>query len=162
MRSRNSQKRNDRLIKDRRKDTYKNISALPENAVCKSCGATFSNGHWTWKEKEKHFYETICPACKRTEDNYPAGFIEIKGKFYYEHSDEISNLIKNTEKLEKNERPLERIMAIKIEIGRIIVTTTGIHIARRIGEALKRAYQGLFSFQYGEGEKSIRVVWERQ
>ncbi len=162
MRSRISQKRNDRLIKERRKDTYKNISAIPEKAVCKNCGVTFSNGHWTWKEKDENFYETICPACKRTEDNYPAGLIEIKGKFYNEHSKEISNLIKNTEKLEKNERPLERIMSIKKEIGRIIVTTTGIHIARRIGEALKRSYQGLFSFQYGEGEKSIRVVWERQ
>jgi NMD protein affecting ribosome stability and mRNA decay len=162
MQSKSSLKRNDRLIKERRKDTYKNISTIPEHAVCKTCGATFFNGHWTWKQREQHFYETICPACKRTEDNYPAGLIEIKGKFYNEHSDEISNLIKNTEKLEKNERPLERIMFIRKEIGRIIVTTTGIHIARRIGEALKRSYQGLFSFQYGEGDKSIRVVWERQ
>ena len=162
MQTRSSLKRNDRLIKERRKDTYKNISTIPEHAVCKTCGATFLNGHWTWKEREQHFYETICPACKRTEDNYPAGLIEIKGKFYNEHSDEISNLIKNTEKLEKNERPLERIISIRKEIGHIIVTTTGIHIARRIGEALKRSYQGLFSFQYGEGDKSIRVVWERQ
>ncbi len=161
MRLRGSQKRNDRRIKEKRKDTYRLDNASPEPSLCKNCGAIYVNGHWTWKETNNHFYQTICPACKRMEDNYPAGYIEIKGEFYSRHNDEISNLIKNTEKLEKNERPLERIMSIRNERGRTIVTTTGIHIARRIGEALNRSYQGLFSFQYGDGDKSIRVQWQR-
>ncbi len=161
MRSRGSQKRNDRRIKEKRKDTYRINTASPEPSLCKSCGAIYINGHWTWKEMNEEFYKTVCPACKRTEDNYPAGYIEIKGDFYNAHSNEISNLIRNTEKLEKNERPLERIMSMKTERGRAVVTTTGIHIARRIGEALSRSYQGLFSFQYGDGDKSIRVQWER-
>jgi len=41
------------------------------------------------------------------------------------------------------------------------VTTTGIHVARRIGEALARAYKGDLSYQYAEGEKRIRVYWRR-
>jgi hypothetical protein len=119
------------------------------------------NGRWTWTEIINNFKETICPACKRINDNYPAGFIEIKGQFYSEHEQEISNLVHNTEKLEKHDRPLERIMGTKFGRDRATLTTTGIHIARRIGEALSRSYQGNYSFQYGEGEKSIRVFWER-
>jgi len=33
-------------------------------------------------------------------------------------------------------------MAIADEAGRRSVTTTGIHVARRIGESLARSYQG--------------------
>ncbi len=161
MRQIGSQKRNDRRIKEKRKDTYRQNTTSPEPSLCKSCGATFINGHWTWKEISEEFYKTVCPACKRVEDNYPAGYIEIKGEFYNRHNNEISNLIKNTEKLEKNERPLERIMSIQNEKDRTIVKTTGIHIARRIGEALNRSYQGIYSFQYGDGDKSIRVQWQR-
>ncbi len=161
MRLKSTPKRNDRLIKERRKDVYMNNNALTEPSHCTGCGAVYINGRWTWNEAENKSYKTICPACKRIEDKYPAGYIEIKGKFFDEHSEEISNLILNTEKLENKAHPMERIMKIKKENDRAIVTTTGIHIARRIGEALSRSYQGLFSFQYGEEDKSIRVVWER-
>jgi hypothetical protein len=53
-------------------------------------------------------------------------------------------------------------MMFKPEKSRATLTTTGIHIARRIGETLTKSYQGNFSFHYIDGEKSIRVFWERQ
>jgi len=43
----------------------------------------------------------------------------------------------------------------------VVNTTTGVHIARRIGESLSRACQGDYSFQYGDAEKIIRVFWSR-
>lgn len=64
------------------------------------------------------------------------------------------------ESQEKSEHPLERIMAITIENGWPIVTTTGAHVARRIDEALSRAYKGQLSLQYGESDKIIRVLWQ--
>ena len=161
MRMRNSQKRNDKLIKEKRKDTYRGKNSLPAIQSCTSCGSVFMNGRWTWNEIENHTIKTMCPACRRINDNYPAGYIEIKGRFFEGHEKEISNLIRNTEKLEKNERPLERIISIKLNKGIALLTTTGVHIARRIGEALSRSYQGNFSFKYLNGEKGIRVYWER-
>lgn len=162
MKAKGSKMRNDRLIRDKRKDTYMHTNSPKASMVCSNCGAIFSNGRWTWKELINALKETTCPACKRINDNYPAGFVEIKGGFYSGHEREISNLIMNTEKLEKKERPLERIMMFRIEKSKAILTTTGIHIARRIGEALSRSYQGNYSFRYLDGEKSIRVFWERQ
>ena len=32
-------------------------------------------------------------------------------------------------------------------------------MARRIGEAVARAYQGNLNFTYGDNEKTIRVQW---
>jgi hypothetical protein len=103
----------------------------------------------------------ICPACRRVADNYPAGFIELKGAFFAEHRGEIMNLVRNIERDEKGAHPLERIGSITDESGHTLVTTTGVHIARRIGEALSRSYRGQLTYQYAESAKSIRVYWQR-
>ena len=161
MKVKGSKMRNDRLIRDKRKDAYMHNNTPKASMVCINCGAIFSNGRWAWKEAANDLKETTCPACKRINDNYPAGFVEIKGGFYSGHEEEISNLIMNTERLEKNERPLERIIHFRADKSKATLTTTGIHIARRIGEALSRSYQGNYSFRYLDGEKSIRVFWER-
>ena len=161
MKSMRAPRRNDRLIKEKRKDTYLEKDSLPEPSICRKCNATFINGRWTWNKIDGKTNKTTCPACRRRADNYPAGFVELKGKFFNNHKEEIENLIRNTEKLEKGERPLERIMKMQSDKKLTLVTTTGIHIARRIGEALSRSYQGDFSFQYAEGDKIIRVFWER-
>ena len=65
------------------------------------------------------------------------------------------------EEQEKKEHALERIIAIKKESGFTIITTTGIHLGRRIGEALSRSYKGDLSYQYLDSEKGIRVTWAR-
>lgn len=153
--------RKDRLIKQKRIDAYEETYNLPEPTVCVKCKALFVKGRWTWKTPPDKINETICPACRRISDNYPAGLITIKGKFYEEHSDNIQNMIKNVEKQEKNDRPLERIMKIDSQKNQAIITTTGIHIARRIGEALSKSFKGDMSFQYADADKIIRVNWER-
>jgi hypothetical protein len=155
-------RRKDRLIKDRRKDVYLDQIILKEPAICNKCSAVYTNGRWTWKTSEQATTKTTCPACRRIGDNYPAGYIEIKGNFFLNHSIDILNLVNNVQRLEKTERPLERIISITESKDKTIITTTGIHIARRIGEALSHAYQGNFNFQYADGEKSIRVFWERE
>ncbi len=154
--------RKDRLLKEERHDTYQPREKLPEPSRCDSCGALFVNGRWTWNDPPEHARSVTCSACRRMADHYPAGTIELLGTFLIDHHDEIRNLILNTEKQEKQERPMERIMNIVEEQGQTVVTTTGVHLARRIGDALARSYQGDLSVHYGEAEKSVRVRWQRQ
>jgi NMD protein affecting ribosome stability and mRNA decay len=141
-------RRKDRLLKDERKDAYVDQASVRESSVCSKCNAVYTSGRWTWKTSDQTTTKTTCPACRRINDNYPAGCIEIKGNFFVQHSNDILNLVNNVEKLEKNERPLERIITIKERKDKTIITTTGIHIARRIGEALSRSYQGDYKYQY--------------
>ena len=155
--------RKDRLIKEKRHDSYYEKEKPPEPSRCDVCGSLYTGGHWTWKEPPRNarVHRTTCPACRRISDSYPAGTIELKGEFLREHRPEIENLIRNVETQEKTLHPLQRLIEITDGGDRVLVTTTGIHLARRIGEALSRSYKGDLSVQYADEEQSIRVYWER-
>ena len=153
--------RRDRMMQEKVHDAYWNRGKWPVPTVCTECEAVFSSGRWTWQEVPENAHKAVCPACRRIADNYPAGNLRIKGPFFTKNRGELLNLIRNIESQEKSAHPLERIMAIVDESEHTTITTTGIHVARRIGEALSKAYQGDFEFSYGDGDKSIRAIWSR-
>jgi hypothetical protein len=157
----NLHSRKDKLIIEKRHDVYQTRNKWSEFTRCMDCGALYVNGRWTWQAAPAKSHETICPACRRIIDRFPAGFLEIKGPFFAEHRDEILNLIHNVEIQEKSEHPLERIMALTPKNGCLVITTTGLHLARRIGEALAHAYKGELSIQYAEAGDIVRVQWQR-
>ncbi len=154
--------RKDRMIKEKLHNVYREGDKSLPPTRCPKCGVLFLDGRWLWDDSSQEIAnQAVCPACRRIKEQFPAGYIELKGEFFVEHRSEVLNLVSNIEKREKEERPLERIIAIKDGVGQVDVTTTGIHIARRIGEAVAKAYSGDLSFQYADGEKQIRVYWQR-
>jgi NMD protein affecting ribosome stability and mRNA decay len=153
--------RHDRLIQEHEHDTYKLRGKLPEPTVCPQCGAVFHKGRWEWAARPADAHEETCPACHRIHDEFPAGYVHLAGGFFSAHADEVTQLVRNEAEREGQDHPLERVMAIKPEDGGQLVTTTSIHLARRLGEALHHAYQGELEFHYNEGEKLLRVHWRR-
>ncbi len=153
--------RRDRLIQERREDPYRERRKKEGPLTCGQCGAVFVDGRWDWAEPPEDAADTLCPACRRIRDRYPAGEVLITGDFFTRNQAEIKNLIKNEAEREKGEHPLERVMETREIDKGLLVTTTGIHLARRIGESLNKAYQGSIEFSYGDGEKSIVVKWSR-
>ena len=151
-------KRDDRRNID---DPYRNAAKPPEPTVCPSCKASFTEGRWTWEKAPSDANELLCPACQRIQDEFPAGYVTIKGAFFADHKDEIVNLINSHEKKEKAERPLQRIMAIDEKRDGLEVTTTDSHLARGIAEALHGAYKGELKLRYSRDENLLRAVWKR-
>ena len=158
---RSSHGRRDRLVKERIHDTYQVRAKLPEPTVCPECGVVYQKGRWTWKEAPEGANKAICPACRRIADQYPAGHIEIKGDFFADHRIEIINLMRNMEDKEKENHPMERIMAIEEQSDGALVTTTGIHLARGISTALSNAYCGDTSIVYLDADNIVKVNWTR-
>ena len=155
--------RADRLIREHVHDPYKTRLKLSEPTVCPDCGAVFHQGRWQWAEfAPTDAHEEICQACHRIRDKYPAGTLTLTGGFIDGHKDEILHLVRNQEKLEKGERPLHRIMKIEEEPGQIVVSTTDIHLPRRIGEAVHKAFHGDLDFRYEEEAYFLRVNWTRE
>ena len=90
---RSSYGRKDRLVKEREHDVYRSRTKLPDSTLCSGCGAVFSNGRWIWSAPPEDAEKTLCPACRRTADGFPAGRIELQGEFFAAHHDEVLNLV---------------------------------------------------------------------
>lgn len=152
----------DRLIQEYIHDPYFVRERYPDPSACGSCGVLFRGGIFEWPDKKvENAAKMTCPACRRTKDNYEGGKVFLEGRFVAGHKDEILNILRNTEEIEKKHRPLERIISIIEEQGRINIATTYEHVARRIGEAVHKAYKGELKIQYPEGQKYVRIVWKR-
>lgn len=153
--------RRDRLPLETVMDSYKSKGKLPEPTVCPDCGAVFHSGRWQWLEKPKDAHQTTCPACHRIRDHLPAGYVSLAGEFLAAHEAEILQLIHHLEAQKKTEHPLQHIMAIEKTEHGTVVTTTDIHLARGIGEALHHAYQGELEFHCSPEQDLLRVNWSR-
>ena len=151
----------DRLIQERIHDTYKPNHKPPEPTVCPECGAVFLHGRWQWGEIPGKTYKAHCPACARIRDRYPAGYLNLKGDFLSSHRDEILGLARNIEEKEKTEHPVKRIMDIEEEDEGLLITTTDLHLAKAIADAIERAYDGELDYKFSDESNIIHIVWER-
>lgn len=75
---------------------------------------------------------------------------------------EILNLARRLELLEKELHPLHRIMNVEMGPDQIVINTTDMHLARRIGEAIRRAHKGDLAIRFAEETSFVRVNWRRE
>jgi hypothetical protein len=69
--------------------------------------------------------------------------------------------VRRCEQAEKQNHPLQRVMAIRDSGAGVRITTTDAHLARRIGDALYQAYKGELEYRYNKGDNLLRVAWRR-
>jgi len=143
-------------------DSYHADAKLPDPARCPKCGATYVKGRWTWKKAPADAYPHRCPACQRIHDNFPGGYVTLKGKFDPEFRVQVLNLVKTREARAASEHPLQRIMAVEDIAGAIRVTTTDAHLARGIAQALHEAFKGTLDLAYSKDEHLVRAVWRAE
>jgi hypothetical protein len=160
IRSRERQ-RKDRQIQEVTHDPYQERYKPRDPAACPTCGAVFDHGHWRWMPKPEGAHDHLCPACRRTQERFPAGFVTLEGEFLAAHRDEILHLARNEAQRAKSDHPLERIMDIQQDGSKTVISTTDLHLARRIGDAVHHAYQGSLDVKYSPDEYLIRVFWQR-
>jgi NMD protein affecting ribosome stability and mRNA decay len=153
--------RHEQVFETLAEDSYRAKAKLPEPTVCRKCGASYLEGRWTWRSAPPGSHKDTCPACLRIEDNFPGGYLTLKGEFVSTHRDEVLAVVHAREAHEKAEHPLQRVMAVSDEQDAILVTTTDPHLARNIAQALASAYKGRMKLDYSKGENLLRATWER-
>jgi NMD protein affecting ribosome stability and mRNA decay len=154
--------RRDAIVPETGHDAYRVGQRFAEPTVCPDCEAVFHEGRWTWADAPPRDAALArCPACLRARDGYAAGILALTGPFLSEHRKEILNLLENVSVAETAEHPLHRKLdSIEAPEG-VVVTTTDVHLCRRMGEALKHAYGGTFEFRYLEDDTVVRASWHR-
>lgn len=151
----------DHILDELRHDPYQATQKCTEPTACPKCGLVFQRGRWQRGTAPSGAHATACPACRRSADKLPAGFITITGPFVSEHRADLLGLVRNEAEREGQEHPLHRVMAIDEGEDAIVITTTDLHLPRRIGRALVRAYDGQLEFQHTQDEYMLRVRWSR-
>lgn len=140
-------------------DPYQAQQKLPEPTACPQCGAIYHHGRWQWGQRPADAHEHQCPACRRIAEQLPAGIVTVHGDFARRHKAEITGLARHAEAAEKGEHALNRIIGIEETDAGLVINTTDIHLPRRLGEALKRAFHGDLDMHYDEHGYFVRVDW---
>ena len=148
-----------RAQRDHILDPYQARQKMSEPTACRQCGAVYHHGRWQWGQRPAGAHEDLCPACHRINDGLPAGIVTLHGPVTPQHREAIIGLARNQEEAEKGEHPLNRIISVEEKAEGLVIATTDIHLPRRIGEALERAFQGTLDMHFDEAGYFVRVDW---
>jgi NMD protein affecting ribosome stability and mRNA decay len=143
-------------------DPYQRQQKLDDGTRCPQCGAVYRAGRWQWTARSAAEHQALCPACRRINDKYPAGTVLLRGAFARAHREEILRLARHQEEAERTEHPLNRIMTIEEDAQGTAIGTTDIHLPRRIGEAVERAFHGALDIDFEKDGYSVRITWTRE
>ena len=147
---------------DHHLDPYQRQQQLHEGTVCPQCGAVYHGGRWQWLLRRAKAGEELCAACRRINDKFPAGVVTLRGDFAKEHKEAMIHLARHQEEAENKEHPLNRIISIEEDAQGVVINTTDIHLPRRIGEAVKRAFHGEIENNFEKDGYFVRVTWTSQ
>lgn len=148
-----------RAQRDHIPDPYQTRQKPNEPTVCPSCGVVYRDGRWQRGERPSAAHAETCPACRRIADGFPAGILTLHGDFADSRRDEIMGLVRNVEEAEKGEHPLNRIVGVEDSEDGVVISTTDIHLPRRLGEALRRAFHGELDMHFDENAYFARIDW---
>ncbi|HET9533591.1 MAG TPA: BCAM0308 family protein [Blastocatellia bacterium] len=150
---------------------HRTTRAPAEPAICNLCGAVYFKRRWrlagepgkSGKRKDWHPTQIrICPACKKRQEGLPAGFVYLDGAFLSAHRAEIIRLLNNEADRAAADNPIGRIMAWQADRSEgIVITTTTEHLAKRLGQALEKAFGGEVRYDFSHENKLARVYWHR-
>lgn len=143
----------------RRTGVHQRTIKSADGIRCRTCGLVQLRGTWSHAdESAPPAGRTLCPACTRVRDHYPAGVVTIPAGLD-PSTGELMRLVRNLETSEREEHPLERVMEIKSENGALVVTTTGVHLARHIAHKLAKRFHAKPRIRYADAEELVHVDW---
>jgi len=140
-------------------ETYDRSGKAHQPMICPQCAVVYQDGRWQWLPRPAEATESQCPACRRIRDQAPAGVVTFKGPRLPSLKGDIVQLARHQEQAEKPEHPLNRIMSIQETPESVVINTTDIHLPRRIGQAVRRAYRGKLEVKFEEHGYFVRIDW---
>ncbi|HET9298923.1 MAG TPA: BCAM0308 family protein [Candidatus Polarisedimenticolaceae bacterium] len=143
------------------RDPFRADAKPSQPASCSACGLVFRDGRWQEGARPPNAVPRLCPACRRIEGRHPAGEVRLSGPFFAAHRQAVLATIRRVAAREAAGHPLEKVAEIRDEGDAIVAITTGTHVARAMGQALRAAWDGVLEIEDDDAELGIRVRWSR-
>jgi len=139
----------------------------PVLVVCPVCGAIEEKKRWQWdgevkESKRKEHTLRICPGCEAIENEWIEGEITLKNRIINLIPDQIEEMMRNMEEVERHDDPKNRIFKIKKNKSFWKVYTTSVYLAQRIGKELGKSFVSKVTYKFSRGEKYVVVTWEEK
>jgi hypothetical protein len=156
---------------DREAGRHRPPRARPEPRICERCGAVYAKRRWTLSVPARADRlpfaaspkTTLCPACRLTVSGRFGGEVRVSGAFVSEHRAEIERLLRNEASRAAEDNPLGRITRVdRPAPDRLTVRTTTEHLAKRLGQALHKAFRGTVRYGFSHENKFAHVTWSRE
>jgi NMD protein affecting ribosome stability and mRNA decay len=159
----------DERYNHKHRDPYMTKGNYKNPTICPSCGLIFHNKRWVRDEdllkeiesSEKDTGRKKCPTCRKADDRYPLGILNLSGKFLDEHKEEIMNTIRNEASNEERRNPLARIIHLEAENSTILIETSTESLARRLGRVVNKAFHGELQYSFSNEHELLRAEWHR-
>lgn len=152
-------------LKPHLEDPYLTRKSYKEPTVCPRCGLVYRHRRWQRIPEfdvDNAVEHHKCPACRKEEDHYVMGIVQISGGFCIPRRAEMVSMIRNEEQKTSIHNPLDRIMNIAEEKSGMRVETTSENLAVHLGRTLYHAYGGEVEYRFSNGQKLVRVFWHRE
>jgi len=153
--------RHESRLAPKRADPYRDTMKVAAGAACPRCRASYEAGRWTWNSPPQDAARRLCPACRRLEDDFPAGHLTLRGPFFDAHRQEVLDFVVARAERARLEHPLQRIIGMQETAGGVLVTTTDAHLARGLALALQQAHKGDVDLVFSRDENFVRASWSR-
>lgn len=130
-------------------------------AVCTECKASHWEGRWRWDAPRSGAAPVTCPACHRARNRIAAHVVELSGALP-PWWNEVRGMIGNVERAEVLDHPMERVIGMEMRDDRVLVSTTGLHIARRLVAAMVRRFRQRVRLTFDDVKTRIEWLEDRE
>jgi hypothetical protein len=136
-------------------DPHQRQQKLDDDTAWPQCAAVYHKGRWHWGQNPR----TAPRLCVRPAGASMTSFRPASSNCVVPSGVSIVRLVCHQEEAGKREHPLNRIITIEEDAEGIVINTTDIHLPRRIGEAVQRAFHGSLNEDFDQGGYFVRVNW---
>jgi NMD protein affecting ribosome stability and mRNA decay len=149
-------------------DPYLPEAGLKEPALCQTCKSVYRQKRWQLDPATAKQLATdtdtqwvTCPACLKIATHYPEGIVTLRGNYFWDHEEEIRNILHNTVERTRARNPLEQIIRMEKADDALVIETTDQKLAEQLGRALQKAHSGELQIDWQGAPVVCRVQWER-
>jgi hypothetical protein len=145
-----------------RNDPNRSRTKAAGTPQCPECSSVSIRGRWVPQKSAKATLVTgklMCPACRQLQQKFALGVVECHGENWKALEEEVSNTVRNTEKIARNRNDQERVLWIKKLKNVMKIYVTLPELARSIGRQLEKSIHGVVEYERSSEEPYLRVRW---